>query len=375
MRSVRSPRIGPKTGARRQWALLVLVGTLALLVAACAQDPSQSALEPAGDRAREIDALWQIVLYIAIGVFVLVEGAIVFAAIRFRRRRADETPVQVHGNSRLEIAWTVIPALLLAGLAFPTVSTIFSLSRRPAGEVLEVNVTGHQWWWEFEYPEQGFVTANEMHIPVGTPVHLTLTSAETPGGIAEFTEEGQPVSENAIPVIHSFWAPRLAGKQDMVPGRTHTLNLEADEPGVYSGQCTEFCGLSHAFMRLRVVAQTEEDFQRWVEGQQAAAAEPEQGSLAAEGAEIFQQFQGATVSGSCLACHAVDPSQGGTVGPNLAHLASRDTFAAALLELTPENLARWLDDPREVKPGVVMPDYRLSEDQIEALVAYLMTLE
>ncbi|HEX6208852.1 MAG TPA: cytochrome c oxidase subunit II [Actinomycetota bacterium] len=349
------------------------MATTALLLAACQQGLPQSSLEPAGPRAERINDLSTIVFWMAGVVFVLVEGAIIFITIRYRRRRREErAPVQIHGNNRLEILWTVIPALLLAGLAFPTVAAIFDLSRRPpGGDVLEVTVIGHQWWWEFRYPDLNIVTANELVVPVDTPVHLSLESAETPGGIAEFTADGQPVTQNAIPVIHSFWVPRLAGKQDLVPGKVETLTIEADETGTFLGQCTEYCGTSHANMRKRVIVETEQGFQEWVSRMQAPPAEPEPGSLAAQGAEFFQNFG----TGSCLACHGVEPGAGGTVGPNLAHLASRGTFGAGLFETNRENLQRWLDDPRAMKPGVVMPDYNLTEEQIEAIAEYLLTLE
>jgi cytochrome c oxidase subunit 2 len=298
-------------------------------------------------------------------IFVLVEGLIVFAAIRYRARRRAEAPVQIHGNTRLEIVWTIIPALLLLFIGVPTIQGIFSLAAEPRGDVVNVNVVAHQWWWEFEYPDDGIVTANELHIPVGRPVLLSMTSKETPGGQEEF---GFPP---AAPVIHSFWVPKLSGTQDITPGRTTPLRLQADQPGVYFGQCKEFCGISHANMRFRVIAQPPAEYERWLTAQQAAAAEPEAGSDAEEGAEVFRQFPG----GSCLACHGIEPNQGGSVGPNLAHFGSRTTFGAGLFENSPELLERWLRDPRAMKPGAKMPDYNLSTDHIEALVAYLRSLE
>ena len=361
-----------QTSHRRRW-LTGFVVAAGLTLAACQQGLPQSSLDPAGPRAQRIDDLSTIVFWMAAVVFVLVEGALIFIALRYRaRRREDRPPAQIHGNNRLEIIWTIIPALLLAGLAFPTVSAIFDLSRRPTeGNVLEVTVIGHQWWWEFHYPDQNIVTANELVIPVDTPVHLSLESAETPGGIAEFTEDGDPVFEDAIPVIHSFWVPRLAGKQDLVPGKTETLTIESAQTGTFLGQCTEYCGTSHANMRKRVIVETQEGFQEWVSRMQAPPAEPDAESLAAEGAELFQNFG----NGSCLACHGVEPGAGGTVGPNLAHLASRQTFGSGLFEMNRENLQRWLDGPRAMKPGVVMPDYNLTEEQIEAITEYLLTLE
>jgi cytochrome c oxidase subunit II len=350
-----------KRGDRR--ALRIAVVALAVfLFSACRQDVPLNTLAPEGPQARQLDDLFFLVFWIAVGVFVLVEGLIVFAAIRYRRRPGREHPVQVHGNTKLEIMWTVIPAAILVVIAVPTIRGIFDLSRRPTGDVVEVRVIAHQWWWEFEYPDLGVVTANELHIPVQKPVHIALESMEV-------TESG--TDRQAIPVIHSFWVPRLGGKQDIIPGRTNFMTLEAERPGTYAGQCAEYCGVSHANMRLRVIAETQSDFDAWTVRMRAPAAAPPPDTPEAEGAELFQGFPG----GSCLACHGVEPGSGGQVGPSLQGFGSRTSFGAGLFENTPENLARWLDDPRAMKPGAIMPDYGLSEDQIDALVAYLRSLE
>ena len=348
-------------GGRR--ALWIAVATLAtFLFSACRQDLPLNTLAPEGPQARQIDDLFSLVFWLAVGVFVLVEGLIVFAAIRYRRRAGREHPVQVHGNTKLEILWTVIPAAILVVIAVPTIRGIFDLSRRPTGDVVEVRVIAHQWWWEFEYPDLGVVTANELHIPVEKPVHIALESMEP-------TESG--TDRKAIPVIHSFWVPRLGGKQDVIPGRTNFMTLEADRPGTYAGQCAEYCGISHANMRLRVIAETQSDFDSWIQRMRAQPAAPPPGTPEAEGAELFQAFPG----GSCLQCHGVEPGSGGAVGPSLQNFGSRQTFGAGLFDNTPENLARWLDDPRAMKPGAIMPDYGLSEDQIDSLVAYLRSLK
>jgi cytochrome c oxidase subunit II len=357
----RARRDRRKRGGRR--ALWVAVGALAtFLFSACRQDLPLNTLAPEGPQARKIDDLFFLVFWLAVGVFVLVEGLIVFAAIRYRRRPGREHPVQVHGNTKLEILWTVIPAAILVVIAVPTIRGIFDLSRRPTGDVVEVRVIAHQWWWEFEYPDLGVVTANELHIPVQKPVHIALESMEAP-------ESG--TDRKAIPVIHSFWVPRLGGKQDVIPGRTNFMTLEADRPGTYAGQCAEYCGLSHANMRLRVIAETQSDFDAWAEAMGAPAAKPPAGTPEAKGAELFQAFPG----GSCLACHGVEPGSARTVGPSLQNFGRRTTFGAGLFENTPENLARWLDNPRAMKAGAIMPDYGLSSDQIDALVAYLRSLK
>jgi cytochrome c oxidase subunit II len=330
--------------------LALFVTVLAALLAACTQEYPYNSLAPAGPVADKQADLYWLVFWIATGVFVLVEGALLFIMFRFRRRGAQDTPKQIHGNTRLEIIWTILPALLLAGIAVPTVGTIFDLASRPEGDVLVVDVTGHQWWWEIQYPQLEIVTANEIHVPTDRPVEINLASND---------------------VIHSFSVPRLAGKQDVVPGRTNVLYIEAPQPGTYQGQCQEFCGLSHANMKFSVVADSPSDFEAWVETQRAPAAAPEPGSTAEEGLEAFQ--------GVCIACHAVGgvtkPPPGAIPAPDLTHVGDRDRIAAGLLPNDRDGLARWLRNPPGVKPGSKMPDYNLTEDQIDALVDYLMSLK
>jgi cytochrome c oxidase subunit 2 len=330
-----------------------LTAGLALILTACSKtNIPQDTLNPAGPGARKIDALFHPVFWIAVGVFVLVEGLLVFALVRFRHRPGRETPVQVHGNKRLEIGWTIAPSLLLAGVAVFTIPVIFDLAAKPAN-ALEITVTGHQWWWEVQYPSMKLVTANEIHIPVNRPVYVTVKSVD---------------------VIHSFWVPRLAGKQDLEPGRENHLTIEAETAGTYEGQCAEYCGASHANMRLKVFAQTPGDFDRWVQLQTAPPAEPPAGSLAAEGEQVF--LNGRFLNNQqCQACHTNRPGVGGTVGPNLSHFGGRTSFAGSTFPNNPAALARWLDDPPAVKPGVDMPYLGLSSDQVRALVAYLESLK
>lgn len=344
--TTKTPKIRGFAAGRLALGLL-LAGLL--LLAACAPDAPQDALRPEGPIARLEDRLWDLTFGVAVAIFFLVEGALLFAVIKFRQRSPRESPVQVHHNTKLEIAWTVAPFLLLAALAVPTVAAIFDLARKPSGEVLDVEVIAHQWWWEYKYPDLGVVTANEMHIPAGKPVFLTLRSED---------------------VIHSFWVPRLAGKQDVVPGRVNNLAIQADRPGEYFGQCAEFCGLSHANMRLRVFAHTADDFDVWVADQRRTAL-PALG-LAAEGERLF-------LEGQCAGCHTINgTTAAGTVGPNLTHFAGRTTFAAAMFDRNRENLTRWLRDAPALKPGAKMPSgvrqMGLSENDILALIAYLETL-
>jgi cytochrome c oxidase subunit 2 len=341
------------TGRTRRLAFWSLIA-LPLLLSACGQDLPQDSLDPAGPQARTIDALFNPVFWIAVAVFVLVEGLLVVALIKFRHRPGRPVPHQVHGNKRLEVAWTIAPAVLLAGIAVPTIFTIFSLSGRPAGNVLEVKVTGHQWWWEVEYPGLDVVTANEIHIPVDRPVYIELVSDD---------------------VLHSFWVPRLAGKQDLRPEFTTYLTVQADDPGVYLGQCAEFCGAAHADMRFRVVAQTPGEFDGWVQQQLQPARPPPP--------EVLEIMQDLNVN--CANCHTIRGVEGfaGTVGPDLTHFGGRTTFAGAILESTPENLTDWLRNPQAVKPdndmtigpGLTPGRSALTEEEIQALIAYLEALE
>ena len=365
-------------------ARAALLAPLALLVASCAQDAPLDTLDPAGPQAEAIDELFDPVLAVAAVVFFLVQFGILFVAWRFRRRQDDDAlPTQTHGNTKLELGWTIIPALLLAGIAGATVLTLLDLEEVP-DEAMEVTVVGQQWWWEYRYDVDGdgeddIVTANDLVIPAGRHVDLSIESRD---------------------VIHSFWIPRLNGKRDAVPGRSHPLQLEADEPGVYQGQCTEFCGLSHGFMQMRVVALSPDDYAAWEENQSQGAEMPTD-DLAEEGLEIFRA--------SCSACHLVEgeggnedvfegSSQVAGAAPNLTHFASRGVFAGAMFDLWRDldgngfvdpdeigerlnrhELEEWLRNPPEQKPMAPptrgMPDLDLSEEQIDALVAYLETLE
>ncbi len=353
---------------RRSFPARLGFAATALLLSACAEDAPQDTLKPAGEVAQKADELWDLTFLLAVAVFVIVEGLLVFALIRFRQRPGREAK-QFHGNTKVEIVLTVVPALILLGLAVPTVRTVIQQAEKPRN-ALEVTVIAHQFWWEYHYPQLGIVTANELHIPTGRDVFVSLE------GAAE-----EPVT-GGNEVIHSFWVPRLAGTQDIIPGRTNTMRLRTDNADTYLGQCKEFCGLGHAFMRLRVIAQEPSDFDAWVAQQREGPAEPT--GPAAEGQQLFQQGaeNGQFADGpACSACHAVDANlvEGGppqpAAGPNLTHFASRETFAGALLENNAANLEDWLNDPAEVKPGALMPDLGLTSEQIDALVAYLQSLD
>jgi cytochrome c oxidase subunit II len=325
------------TAVRLRRPALVSAALVTLVLAGCseAQDNRQNALEAHGEDADKILDLFTPVAFIAILVGIFITVATVFVAVKFRYRPGvNENPKQVHGNTRLEIGWTIIPALLLAVIAVPTVGTIFDLSEAPASDALEVTVVGKQWWWEFQYPDASVVTANELHIPVGREVSLDLEACDA--GVCN--------------VIHSFWVPELAGARDVVPGRTNQLTISADEPGTYLGQCKEYCGLSHANMRMRVIAQTPEDFEEWLSNQQQGPVNP----LTEEDADgnpvvvdepapqLIEKFL-------CTNCHSFEDAATASIGPNLTHLRSRTTFASGYFELDHDNLVEWLLDA----PGMI----------------------
>jgi cytochrome c oxidase subunit 2 len=278
-------------------------------------------------------------------VFCLVAGLVAFCVVRFRARSDDEAPRQVHGNTRLEITWTILPALLLAGIAIPTVKMVFDVNRYPTN-AMRIDVTGHRWWWQFDYPGTNITTATELHIPTGQKVVLVLGSVD---------------------VIHNFWVPELAGKIYAIPGRHNNLVIEANQADTYYGQCAEFCGESHANMRFRVVAQSPADFQTWMSQQEQGPATASSADATA-GQQLFTQL-------GCSGCHTIQGISAGVVGPDLTHFKSRTCFAGCILASTDNNLRAWLQNPPALKPGADMPDLNLSQAQINQLVAYLDTLQ
>ena len=333
--------------------LLVLV---MVVVAGCASHAPQDTLDPAGPNANKELGLFQLVFWVAVAVFVLVQGLVIVAVVRFRRRDGDDEkePVQVHGNTRLELGWTIAPALILVVLAVPSVATIFELARAPKDKPLNVTIVGRQFWWEYRYTDYSpdLFTANELHIPTGRSVRII--------------EDGTLGNSD---VIHSWWVPKLSGKTDNIPGRINKLTLKADEPGTYLGQCAEFCGLSHANMRLRVIAEAPADFERWVAAQrEPGPPAPSEESPEGQGRLLF-------AAKGCSGCHTVTDYSRGKVGPDLTHLYSRQTFAGGMFDLSASNLRRWLHNPPAVKPGARMPNLNLTPQEITSLLAYLQTLE
>ena len=327
--------------------------TLAVLLSGCAGSPTF--LNPASPVAHDVAGLYRIIVYMAAVVFVLVEGLLIYSIFRFRRRSDDRTePPQSYGNPRLELIWTGTPVLLVATLFILTIRTMGAVAAPPAASTdIQLRIVGHQWWWEFDYPGLGVVTANELHLPAGAAVHATLDSVD---------------------VIHSFWIPQLSGKVDVIPGQTNTIWFQSDQPGEYHGQCAEFCGLNHANMRIRAVVETPAEFEAWVSNQKLPPPPP-------EGPAEQKAFDLIT-HGICSNCHALGqlppPPPGQPektlVGPNLNHLMSRSVIAGATYELTPDNLKRWLQDTQRMKPGNDMI-VKISPDEIEALMAYLTRLK
>ena len=315
--------------SRRKRLVLVAMGllTLAILAAGCTGPSNgQNSLRPSGEEAQKIDDLFVPIAAVAIAVGIFITLATIYIAIRYRARPGrDDRPVQTHGNTALEIGWTLIPAVILAVIAVPTVSLIFQLNDPPAKDALEVTVVAKQWWWQFEYPAAKgatkVVTANELHVPVGREVNTTLRACD-------------PSLPGECNVIHSFWVPELNGKRDVVPGRENTLTFTAPETGTFLGQCAEYCGLSHANMRFRVIVQSESDFQDWLDSQQEGPAVSLED--AGEAGKLFAaKYQ-------CTNCHTTEDSSISTYGPNLTHLASRSTFASGYYKLTRPKLIEWI---------------------------------
>lgn len=337
------------TSRSMRWAgPVAALGGVSLLLAACsAENNGQNSLKPKGPQAEKIDNLFTPVFFIAVIIGVLVLTAVVVFALRYRYRKGkNENPKQIHGSTPLEIGWTIVPALILAVVAVPTIITIFDLNKAPAGaDVLNVRVIGKQWWWEFVYPDQKVVTANELVIPAGRPVKLDLRACD-------------PSLPNKCNVIHSFWVPELNGKRDVVPGQNNHWSIEADKPGTYLGQCAEYCGISHANMRFRVIAKEPSDFDRWVGEQQQGPAVPFQLGTGAQTQPAGPTQELMTTKFQCTNCHSIADSKVSSYGPNLTHLASRTTFASGYYELTRDRLTQWVYNA----PGLIPMESKQCRD-------------
>lgn len=339
-----------RTLNRHSIARVAIRVAIALTIAGCsATDRPMTTVAPKSDLAQWIQSLYiDVTAWDAI-IFAIVVGAFILAVFVFSSRVGEAAPPSTASSDlRLEIAWTLGPALVLLMISVPTIRTIFRSQPAvaPKGS-LEIKVVAHQWWWEFDYPD-GAKASNELHIPANRPIRLLLQSAD---------------------VIHSFWVPQLGGKRDVVPGQINELTFIATVPGMYPGQCAEFCGLSHANMRFRTFVDSPDDFAKWERDQLAGpVAPPANYPLAADGAKVF-------ADSPCTTCHMIQGISKGYIGPDLTHFGSRTTLAAGVLKNTPENVAKWIEDPQEIKPGANMPALLLPGPKMNALVAYLESLK
>lgn len=366
----------------------VAPAAMALFVLACGGEYPQSSIAPVTDLAESIHGLYRLIFLITLAILVVVWGALAYILVRFRARPDAPLPRQTHGHLGMELAWTIVPAIIVVAIAIPTIQTVFVTQRPVDDGALTVDVIGHQFWWEFRYPD-GVVTAGELHLPVNRPISLRMQSAD---------------------VIHSFWVPRLGGKRDVNPqvaeppleeasdavaaeGQDFNyLHFTIREPGVYRGQCAEFCGQSHALMGVRVVAEPEADFNAWLADWSAASAAATTGDVPASEGAVSQDVRADLIelgrqtfhASACLACHAIQGTNAvGRLGPNLTLLGRRSSLVG-WLENNPENLARWITAPQSIKPGAKMPgvaegggDFpptNLSEEQVRAVSEYLFSL-
>ena len=331
----------------KQIVYFLFISLTTIATSAFAGPESLSMFDPVSPAATPIRDLFMLVFGVIGIIFVITEGALVWSIIRYKAK-GDETtePPQIYGSNPIELAWTVIPVIIVFILFLVTTRSIYSLDLQEAPEgALKVKATGHQWWWEFEYEDLGITTAGELHVPLGVPVFVELRSAD---------------------VIHSFWVPRLAGKIDCIPNRENHLWFQADELGTWYGQCAEFCGTQHAKMFIRVISDTQDDFETWVANQLNPAVEI---PTKLHGKDVF-------LSLACLNCHNVQGvTMAGGFGPDLTHLMSRKTIASGAAENTTENLRAWLQNPDSIKEGALMPNMMLRDAQLDALVEYLQTLK
>jgi len=320
-----------------------------------AGNPMQDALSPTGIQAAHVENLWWLMFWVCTAVFVAVMIALLASVARARRaEQRDESRVSAQGERRLT-RWVAgalaVSAVLLGVLFFASIFTDRALAQLPLEDALHIEVTGYQWWWEATYddptPSNVFTTANELHIPVGRPVMMTLRASD---------------------VIHSLWIPNLAGKKDLIPGRTNTLALRADAPGVYRAQCAEFCGWQHANMALFVVAESPADFARWLDAQRKPAAEPTTDAMK-HGRDVFEK-------GTCAMCHAIKGTSANAArAPDLTHVASRRSLGAGVIPNTAEHRAAWVGNAQAIKPGTNMPPQPLPAADFDALLAYLGSLQ
>ena len=336
---------------RFDWTLVCLLGGVLFLASSCSWvgwdwDTPMSTVIPKSDFGKVTHDIFMLISWWSLGIFIAVEAMLLWVCWRYRDRGGAAMPRQVHGHTALEVSWTIAFAVILLIFAVPTIRVIFKTQEAPAATALRVDVFGKQWWWEFRYPQLKITTANELHLPKGQTATFML---------------------NAPDVIHSFWMPQLGGKRDVVPHRVNHITLTPEVSGEYPGQCAEYCGVSHANMRFHVVVHEPADFEKWVKNQQAPPVESTD-PLAQEGKTIFSQS-------TCVGCHTIAGLSAGHIGPDLTHFASRKRFAGYLIDSTPENLAKWIENPDHLKPGALMPNLGMTAEQSRALAAYLLSLK
>ena len=342
----------------KRWISVTLLALIAsAILSACGNSPAFT--DPRGPVAKKESDLWWIIFTISVIIFVGVTSVLLYSVIRFRARPNSPAPRQNPGHTPIEILWTLIPTVILFIILGVTINTMFALGDLSGNGTLKVTAVAHQWWFEFQYPDEKVNIADEMHIPVGAAVEVSM------------------VSDN---VIHGFWVPQLAGKIDIIPGHDNKLKFKADVPGVFRGACTEFCGAQHAHMDFEVIAQQRADYDAWVRSQQAGPAQPAPGSREDAGKTVFEHS-------GCTGCHAIGEAPPGAklIGPNLTHFGGRQLIAGGVLANTNENLARWILHAQDIKPASDMPSFdgsyaaegyqALSPDQITQLVAYLESLK
>jgi cytochrome c oxidase subunit 2 len=304
---------------------------------------------PASGETHQITDLFWVMLVLSGIIFIAVTGVLLYSAVRFRAKPGVPEPTQVFGNRRVELIWTIVPTIILMIAFVFTVRAMESINS-PHGNaaVFNINVIGHQWWWEFQYPVQKIDTANEIHIPTGVYIHYHVESGD---------------------VIHAFWLPQLQRQIDANPGQDNAVFTKIETPGVYDGTCYEYCGAAHAWMKFRAIVQSPAQFAAWAKHMQTLSSKPVT-ALQQRGQYVF-------LHNTCVSCHTIDgTTAGGAVGPNLTHLASRWGAAGASLPITQNDLMAWIHDPNTYKPGVVMPGYPfLSKSDLRALAAYLISLK
>jgi cytochrome c oxidase subunit II len=307
---------------------------------------------PASTSAKSIFGLSLFVLAVTGTIFLVVFTLLLYSVVKFRKREDDDgrEPPQVYGSNQVELAWTIIPILIIVALFMATARVIAIVQKTPPpSNAIAVIAIGHQFWWEYRYPALGVVTANELHVPVSDPAHPTPTFVKL---LSADTD-------------HSFWVPRLGGKTDLIPNHPNTMWIDPQETGVLLGQCAQYCGTQHAKMLLRVYVQSMDEFDRWIEQQRKPASVND---TVSQGQRIFETT-------ACINCHTVSGTvANGRFGPDLTHLMSRDTIAAGAAFNTSENLKLWIRNPSTIKPGSLMPAMELNEQELDALTAYLETL-